>query len=274
MTVGVFDSGAGGLTVLREIRRALPAATLVYIGDSIHAPYGPRSAMEITALSLGQARFLRERFAAELLVVACNTATAAAVGALREQFPCVPIVGMEPAVKPAVAATISGVVGVLATVGTLNSARFAALLEMYGGDVRFLTQPCPGWVEAVEAGDLDSPETRALIARDVSPLLDAGADTLVLGCTHFPALRETIQSYAGPNVMLIDTGEAVARRVSAFVPPSDGGNGGEGDTHLFTTGDPDRFAVAARAILGLAAPPSIGALAWKEGELVYAESGR
>ena len=189
---------------------------------------------------------------------------------------------MEPAVKPAVAVTKSRVVGVLATVGTLKSAKLAALLDRDWGPVRFVTHACPGWVEAVERGELDTPRTRQLIANYVTPLIYAGADTLVLGCTHFPALRPAIQEFVGPTRhVLIDTGEAVARRVMSVMTP--GPNNGEqfpryrgagGNMHLLTTGDPETFALAARAILGLAAPPKVEALVWKEGELAYAESGR
>lgn len=300
MTLGVFDSGVGGLTVLREIRALLPDATLVYIGDSQNAPYGPRSESEIQALSLGQARFLLSEWECAALVVACNTATAAAIQLLRETFPELPVVGMEPAVKPAVAVTKTRVVGVLATVGTLKSAKLAALLERDWGPVKFVTHACPGWVEAVERGELDSPRTRQLIANYVTPLIYGGADTLVLGCTHFPALRSAIQEFVGPTVTLIDTGEAVARRVVEVTSPpqpsspghsylvGEGGGRrtgspfperderqGEGQgVRLYTTGSPATFAVAAGAILGLDAPPTVEALVWKEGELAYAESGR
>ena len=149
---------------------------------------------------------------ATAIVVACNTATAAAADFLRNRF-TLPIVAMEPAVKPAVAATRRGVVGVLATVGTLESARFAALLEQYAGDVEIVTQACPGLVEKVEAGDVDSAATRALVERYTRPLIDRGADTLVLGCTHYPFLAPLIAKAAGAGVKLIDTGEAVARQL-------------------------------------------------------------
>jgi glutamate racemase len=288
LTLGVFDSGVGGLTVLQEIRRALPDASLVYIGDSRNAPYGSRSEAEIQRLSLGQAHFLRENFQADLLVVACNTATAAAVKLLRESFPDLPIVGMEPAVRPAARATKTGVVGVLATVGTLKSAKFAALLAREGHGVRFLTQACPGWVEAVERGELNSPETHVLVEKFVAPLLTQGADTLVLGCTHFPALRESIQDFVGPHVTLIDTGEAVARRVvslrpsSAPQPPVTGepegevpsllgvrgqNKSGSGEV-LFTTGEPQKFSRAAQAILSRNDPPEVMRLVWRERELI------
>ena len=213
--VGVFDSGWGGLSVLREIRRRLPAERLAYVADSAHVPYGPKAPEFIRERAFHIASFLAG-LPVKALVVACNTATAAALADLREHF-AFPIVGMEPAVKPAVAATRSRVVGVLATTGTLESARFAALLERYAGDVEVLTQPCPGLVEQVESGDLDGPTTRSLLHRYVRPLVDAGADTLILGCTHYPFLRAAIERAAGPAVSLVDTGEAVARRLESVL---------------------------------------------------------
>lgn len=182
--VGVFDSGVGGISVLRHIRDSLPSEDLVYCADSLHTPYGGKSPEQIRQRSLALTAFLLEQ-GAKAIVLACNTATAAAVAALRERY-ALPIIGMEPAVKPAVAATRSGVVGVLATVGTLKSAQFAALLENYGKGVQVVTQACHGLVECVERGDLDAPATRALVRRYVEPLLAQGADTIVLGCTHYP----------------------------------------------------------------------------------------
>lgn len=209
--IGVFDSGLGGLSVLREIRQLLPHEDLLYVADSAHVPYGDKPESHIRIRSLALARFLYSQ-GAKAIVVACNTATAAAVSLLREELP-VPVIGMEPALKPAVAATRSGVVGVLATVGTLASARFAALLARYAGDVEVITQPCPGLVEQVELGDLDGPLTQALIRRYTVPLLARGADTLILGCTHYPFLQQVIAEVAGPDVSLIHTGPAVARQV-------------------------------------------------------------
>lgn len=209
--IGVFDSGWGGLSVLADIRRILPAERLAYVADSAHVPYGPKPPEFIRERSFSIARFLAA-LPVKALVVACNTATAAALADLRAAFPF-PIVGMEPAVKPAVTASRSGIVGVLATTGTLDSARFAALLERYAGDTTVLTQPCEGLVEQVEHGALDTPETLALVERYTRPLVDAGADTLILGCTHYPFLRAAIARCAGPAVRLVDTGEAVARRL-------------------------------------------------------------
>jgi glutamate racemase len=211
LRIGVFDSGLGGLSVLREVHRRMPAASLVYVADSAWVPYGSRSEDFIRERARSLADFLLANDA-DMIVVACNTATAAAVPMLRASL-AVPVVGMEPAVKPATAATRSGVVGVLATVGTLQSARFAALLDQFGREIQVLTRACPGLVEQVEAGDLDGPATRRLVDEYVRPLVQAGADTLVLGCTHFPFLRPLIEASAGPGVRVIDTGEAVARRV-------------------------------------------------------------
>jgi len=209
--VGVFDSGLGGLSTLRHIRAELPGEHLLYVADSAHAPYGTKTPEQIQARSLVLAEFLLGQ-GAKALVVACNTATAAAVKLLRARF-SVPIVGMEPAVKPAVAATRNGVIGVLATSGTLQSAQFAALLENYGQGVRVEAQAGHGLVECVEQGELDGSATRALLRKYIAPLLAAGADTLVLGCTHYPFLRAQIEEITEGRVVLIDTGAAVARQL-------------------------------------------------------------
>ncbi|MDP2804646.1 MAG: glutamate racemase [Gallionellaceae bacterium] len=210
-SIGVFDSGVGGLSVLHHIRQTLPNERLIYVADSAHVPYGDKTPEYITQRSLTLTRFLIEH-GADAIVIACNTATAAAAATLRSQFN-IPIIGMEPAVKPAVAATQSGVVGVLATIGTLESARFAALLEKYAGKVEIVTQGCPGLVEQVEQGELDSAKTRELIKRYTEPLLARGADTLILGCTHYPFLVPLISEVVGANITLVDTGEAVARHL-------------------------------------------------------------
>ena len=213
--IGVFDSGVGGLSVLRDIRAVLPQEDLVYVADSAHVPYGNKTQQYIQQRSLVLTNFLTRPstgIQAKAIVVACNTATAAAAMLLRSRFE-VPIVAMEPAVKPAVAATKSGVVGVLATVGTLRSAQFAALLGRFGAGVEVVTQPCPGLADQVEAGDLFGPVTRGLVEQFTAPLLARGADTIVLGCTHYPFLRPLIQDIVGPEVVLIDTGAAVAQQL-------------------------------------------------------------
>ena len=237
--IGVFDSGVGGLSVLHHIRQTLPHERLIYVADSGHVPYGDKPPAYIEHRSITLTRFLLEQ-GADAIVIACNTATAAAVASLRSQF-SIPVIGMEPAVKPAVAATKSGVVGVLATIGTLESARFAALLGRYGEEVEIVTQGCPGLVEQVERGELDSPQTRALIERYTAPLLVRGADTLILGCTHYPFLAPLIRAVAGEHITLIDTGAAVARqlqrRMQTELPAR---LSGDGTVQFFTSGDAEQ----------------------------------
>jgi glutamate racemase len=207
----VFDSGVGGLSVLRHIQALLPQESSCYVADSAHAPYGEKSPQALLLRARALCDFLQAH-GAKIIVVACNTATAAAVAQLRESY-TLPIIGMEPAVKPAAAATRSGVIGVLATTGTLKSAQFAALLDTWGKDIRCITQVGLGLVECVEKGEVDTPATRALLASHWAPLKAAGADTLVLGCTHYPFLRTALQEIVGPEVTLIDTGLAVAQQV-------------------------------------------------------------
>ncbi|MGR8951718.1 MAG: glutamate racemase [Gammaproteobacteria bacterium] len=209
--IGVFDSGVGGLSVLHQIRRELPGENLLYVADSAHAPYGDKSQEFITARSFAIARFLLD-CGAKALVVACNTATGAAVAELRNHF-VLPIVAMEPAIKPAALQTRSGVIGVLATRRTLASPNFVRLFARYGADVEILAQACPGLVEQVEAGELSNAKTRSLLESYVRPLVSRGADTLVLGCTHYPFLRTAIQEMAGPDIAVIDSSEAVARQL-------------------------------------------------------------
>ncbi|MFT4046928.1 MAG: glutamate racemase [Solimonas sp.] len=208
--VGVFDSGVGGLSVLAELRRELPHESFLYYADSGHCPYGGKPAAEIAARAFAITDELLAA-GAKLIVVACNTATIAAVEPLREAYP-LSFVGIEPAIKPAIAGTKSGVVGVLATGAALAGDKFLRLQAQHGGDVRVITQPCPGLVEFVERGELDGPAVRALVQRYVEPLLRDGADTLVLGCTHYPFVRDLIADVAGPGVTLLETGAAVARQ--------------------------------------------------------------
>lgn len=236
--IGVFDSGVGGLTVLREIRTLLPSESLLYVADSGHVPYGEKSAEYIRERCRAIAEFLLAR-GAKALVLACNTATVAAVAELRALYPQLPLVAMEPAVKPAAAATRSGVVGVLATTGTLKSARFAALLDQFASDVRVVTQPCPGLVELIEAGDLHSPALHALLRGYVQPLLDAGCDTLILGCTHYPFLKPLLGEWLDPSISLIDTGAAVARQLQRLLSERQLlANGLAAPEHFWCSGEP------------------------------------
>ena len=213
--IGVFDSGVGGLSVLLEIRRILPEEDIVYYADSAYCPYGLKSPPEIVSRSFSICDFLVSS-GSKMIVVACNTASVAGLDIYRQRYN-IPIVGMEPAVKPATAATRNGRIGVLATGVTLSGNRFSSLLERYQNGSEVYSQPCPGLVEMVEKGHSDSPETIALLKKYIDPLLEKGVDTIVLGCTHYPFLKTTVQSVAGPGITIIDTGEAVARQVKRVI---------------------------------------------------------
>jgi glutamate racemase len=239
--VGVFDSGVGGLSVLGEIHRLLPNESMLYVADCGHIPYGEKTAEFIRERCVVMAEFFRAQ-GAKALVLACNTATVAGVADLRERYPDWPIVGMEPAVKPAAAATRSGVVGVLATTGTLQSAKFAALLDRFAADVRVVTQPCPGLVELIETGDLTSPAIRRLLQQYVQPLLAAGCDTIILGCTHYPFLKPLLREMVPVSITLIDTGGAVARQLKSLLVQNDLlACGYARPTEFWTSGDTENF---------------------------------
>lgn len=209
--IGVFDSGLGGISVLREIHRQLPAESLLYVADSAHAPYGEKSPDYILERSRVISDFLLQR-GAKALVMACNTATAHAVDQLRAELD-VPLIGMEPAVKPAVAATRSGVIGVLATAQTVASDRFQKLIDTHANDTRVIAQACPGLVEYVERGDFASDDVKQLLWQYIEPLLAQGADTLVLGCTHYPFLLDTIRALVGDELMLLETSQPVTQHL-------------------------------------------------------------
>jgi len=248
--VGVFDSGVGGLSVAREIMTLLPAQPIIYLADQAHAPYGQRPLAEIRTLSEGIARFLLAE-GAGVIVIACNTASAAALHGLREQFPAVPFVGMEPAVKPAVEHTRSCHVGVIATAATFQGELFASLLDRYAGRVAIHTQICPELVPLVEAGELDSAGARSAVQRYLAPLLLAGIDQLVLGCTHYPFLRPLIEEIAGADVAVIDPAPAVARQAGRVLAQQGWlvEDAASPAHQFYTTGDPTRFQVALRDLL-------------------------
>ena len=245
--IGVFDSGVGGLSVLRAVREELPAESLIYVGDSGYAPYGDRSAESVRQRATALTGFLVEQ-GAKAVVVACNTATVLAVEGLRERF-ALPVVAIEPAIKPAACRTRSRVVGVLATTGTVTSPSMAKLLANYGTDVEFVIQPCPGLADQVEKGELASAATQALVTRYVRPLVDKGADIIVLGCTHYPFLSPLIRKIAGPSVDVIDPAMAVARELRRRL--DSGGllsdSSQAGSEQFWTTGIADEKA----AIVGL-----------------------
>jgi len=208
--VGIFDSGVGGLSVLREMRRLLPSEDLIYFADSAYVPYGPRPVAFVRERSEKITRFLLAE-GAKAIVVACNTATTAALRHLRERF-VVPIVGMEPAVKPATAATRSGHIGVLATEMTIGGDRFADLVHRFAEGVSVHTVVGEGLVPLVEAGEIASPRAESMVRTYVAPLVEQGADVIVLGCTHYPFLRSLIAGVAGSGVVILDPAEAVARQ--------------------------------------------------------------
>lgn len=238
--IGVFDSGVGGLSVLREIRSALPLEDLVYVADSGHAPYGNKSIEFIADRAQAIVAFLVTQ-GVKAVVVACNTVTGLAIQQLRAQFPALPIVAIEPAVKPAAAATLTGVIGVLATQQTVQSPGLARLIAQHGQGFRVISQACPGWVELVESAHLENPTTRQQVAQYIAPLLAQHVDTLVLGCTHYPFLAPVIAEIAGPQVKLFDPAAAVARELqrrlhSEGLDAADSGNPGK--TDFWTSGDP------------------------------------
>lgn len=258
--IGVFDSGIGGLSVLKHIHACLPNEQLLYFADSGFAPYGGRPEAEIVARSLAIADFLLQR-EAKALVVACNTATAAAIKALRERYPSLPVVGVEPGLKPAAALTGSGTVGVLATQRTLASEKFERLREQISAmtGVTFLPQACVGLADQVEKGELQSPETAALLRRYAEPLIEQGADTLVLGCTHYPfvqpLLEEIVKRITTRPVTIVDTGEPVARQLVRLL--TERGllsQTGPGAVAAFTTGSETTLRSAFSRLLGMQPP--------------------
>jgi glutamate racemase len=249
--IGIFDSGVGGLSILREIRARLPQEQLIYLADQAHVPYGPRPLHEIRQFSEAITRHLLG-LGAKLIVVACNTASAAALTPLRQSFPDVPFVGMEPAVKPAAHQTKSGRVGVLATAGTFASERYAELMNRYANSVTVVEDPCVGLVDLIEGGQIDGPVTEARLASIVQPMLATGVDTLVLGCTHYPFIIPTLARLVGPEVSIIDPAPAIARQVE-WVLAQRGwlrSDGLPAPPRYLTTGDARAFARQIGHLLG------------------------
>lgn len=215
--IGVFDSGIGGLSVLGEIHRLLPNHPTIYIADQANLPYGPRPVSEIQNFSDRIVRFLIEQ-GAVVIVIACNTASAASLEYLRAKYPTMPFVGMEPAVKPALEASKTGVVGVLSTRATAEGALYKRLLNRYAEDKRVITQIAPDLVRIAEEQSQDTVASRSIITDYIRPIVDAGADHIVLACTHFPFLSDVIQDVAGQGVKLVDPSPAVARQTSRLWP--------------------------------------------------------
>lgn len=250
--IGIFDSGVGGLSVLNELRRLLPQENLLYVADQAHVPYGSRPLDEIRRFSEAITHFLLAH-EAKLIVIACNTASAAALTYLRKTFPAVPFVGMEPAVKPAARQTQSGRVGVLATATTFASERYADLMARFAREVVVWEDPCRGLVDLIESGEVDTPVTMALLQDVLDPMLTSGVDTLVLGCTHYPFVIPLLRQISGPEVMIIDPAPAIARQVERVLqqhenlapPPTIGA------VRLLTTGAADVFTGQVKGLLGM-----------------------
>jgi glutamate racemase len=264
--IGVFDSGLGGLSVLRQIRLALPSESVLYLADQANVPYGPRPLEQVRAFSEGITRFLLDR-GAKLIVVACNTASAAALQHLRQTFPDAPFVGMEPAVKPAAASTRSKVVGVLATPATFQGELFASVVERFAAGVEVIPQTLPGLVERIEAGDFDGEPTRAIIQAGLAPLLARGVDTLVLGCTHYPFVIPLIEELAGPGVQVIDPSPAIARQTGRLIAERGlaATLGQLAPLRLYTTGNPAPLEALLPRLLGEDA--RVERIVWRDGRL-------
>jgi glutamate racemase len=257
--IGVFDSGVGGLSVLRHIRAQLPHEHLLYFADSAFAPYGDKTEQVVAERSLAIAGFLVAQ-GAKALVVACNTATVAAIKLLRAHYPDMPIVGVEPGLKPGAAASRNGKVGVMATDGTLAGEKFLLLREQISqaSSAQFVLQGCSGLANQIELGELDSDATAAMLKRYILPLLDQGIDTLVLGCTHYPLVQaaiETIIAAATPRaIVLVDTGEAVARQLGRLLAAGRQERPAGSSSALldgYTTASATALTVAFSSLLGL-----------------------
>jgi glutamate racemase len=249
--IGVFDSGVGGLSVLKAIHAELPEAGVIYVADQGHVPYGPRPMEQVRDFSEGITRFLIAK-GAKIVVVACNTASAAALKELRQVFPETPFVGMEPALKPAAEQTKSGVVGVLATPATFQGALYASVVERFASGVTVLQHTCPGLVGQIERGELDSPKTRDILEDALIPMLENGIDTVVLGCTHYPFVIPLIEKICGNQVRVIDPAPAVARQTrrvleaSGLIPVVTH----PGGTRFYTSGSANSFESIFKKLLG------------------------
>jgi len=265
--IGVFDSGVGGLSVLRALRAKMPNEHFLYIADQSHVPYGLRRLNEVRALAEGITRYLLAQHA-KAVVVACNTASAAALHSLRETFPDTPFVGMEPAVKPAAEHTRTRVVGVLATPATFQGALYASVVERFAQGTRLLEATCPGLVQEIEAGRLNGERARAILAEALQPMLARGMDTVVLGCTHYPFVIPLIQEIVGKDVRVIDPAPAIARQTARVLAARGIGNAADrtGSVRFYTTAtQPETTAEIMARLLG--EEVRVERLRWQEARL-------
>lgn len=249
--IGVFDSGVGGLTILAAMRQELPCENYIYFGDTAHCPYGARREAEIIDLSVRISGFLIEQ-GVKLIVVACNTASQAALAALRATFPSIPFVGVVPAVKPAARATKKGRIGIAATNQAAKATYLRQLIDEFAGGIQAFAIGCPELVALVEDGQLDGPVVEETVRQALDPILHEDIDVIVLGCTHFPALRPVIERVATRQVQVIDSGTAIARRTRYVLDTENlmQPNTEPGELCLWCSGDPEKFSVIASELLG------------------------
>lgn len=246
--IGLFDSGVGGLSTLLEVQQLLPNEDILYFADQGHVPYGPRPLEEIQSFVRGITRFFLERDV-KVIVIACNAASGAGLKHIRELHPELPIVGMEPAVKPAVENTRSGTIGVITTKATYQGELFASVIDRFAKNTNVVTQVCPDFVTYVEAGKVDGEEVRHTTELYLQPLMEAGIDQLVLGCTHFPFLSPVLKSVIGPDIQLVDPGPAIARQTERVIANLRNSPERRGNASFFTSGDTERFAATATSLL-------------------------
>jgi len=266
-TIGVFDSGVGGLSVLREIHKLLPAQPVIYFADQGHVPYGSRQIEEVQGFAHKITQYLLD-LGAGLIVVACNTASVAALQSLRQAYPHVPFVGMEPAVKPAAETSHSRRVGILATAATFQTAMYASVVERFAQGVTLLEDPCYGLVDQIENGNLNGPQTRAILENALKPMMAAGVDTIVMGCTHYPFVIPLIQQIVGPGVKVIDPAPAIARQTLRMLEAHDLLATGKrrAATHYFTSGDRLAFKRSLRQLLNQNRP--VEQVSWLDGRII------
>ena len=266
--IGVFDSGVGGLSVLRQIQHQFPQENLIYLADQQHVPYGPRSLAQVRQFSEAITRFLLDQ-GTKLIVVACNTASAAALYHLREAFPEVPFVGMEPAVKPAAEQTQTGVVGVLATPATFQGKLYASVVERFANGVHLLQDTCPGLVGQIELGALQGSTTRAILEGALSPMLARGIDRVVMGCTHYPFVIPLIQEIVGPEVKVIDPAPTVARQVGRVLAELelDNQSSEPGQVRYLTSGDSSKLTNLLPTFMGETG--RVNQIFWKQNQLSW-----
>lgn len=253
--IGVFDSGAGGLTILSALREELPHERFIYLGDTAHCPYGVRSDEEITQLTLDACRFLMQH-EVKMIIIACNTASQAALTTLRATISELPFIGVVPAVKPAARLTRKGRIGIAATNQAAKALYLRQLIDEFAEGIEAFAVGCPDLVTLVEQGQLDGAEVEETVRQALQPVLAEEIDVLVLGCTHFPALRHVIERVAGPRVQVIDSGQAIARRARSvlqtdnMLAPAMLHNSEDGELEIWSTGDPALFSPVATKILG------------------------